>query len=69
MEFTEENKAVIRDEVNKFITDEDFTQEKACKERRTNMKEAVCSLNKKFWAVILLLIANLVGLVITGFGG
>lgn len=69
MPFDEGDIAIIKDEVAKFVSSRKYTQEIHCEERRNNMKEAVGSLNRKFWAVIFLLVANLITLVFGGYGG
>ncbi len=69
MPFDEGDIAIIKDEVAKFVSSKKFTQETQCEERRENMKEAVESLNKKFWTVITLLVLNLIALAFKGFGG
>ncbi|KKN66841.1 hypothetical protein LCGC14_0467090 [marine sediment metagenome] len=69
MPFDKGDIAIIKDEVAKFISLKKFTPESACEERRENMKEAVESLNKKFWTVITLLVLNLIALAFSGFGG
>ena len=66
MSFTEEDKAVIRDIIAKFLTDKKLQTEKMCEEKMDNMegimkevKETVESFNRKLWTIIVLTISIL----------
>ncbi|KKL22678.1 hypothetical protein LCGC14_2433060 [marine sediment metagenome] len=59
MELTEENKAVIRDEIAVFLSARKYQTEKMCKEKMVTLEGIVKSVNNKLWAIILLLISTL----------
>ena len=54
MSFTEEDRAVIRDIIAKFLTVKELRTEEMCNEKMDNMEENVKGLNNKLWAIILL---------------
>jgi len=76
MIFTEEDRAVIRDIIAKFLTTKKLQTEKMCEEKMDNqegivgeIKNTVESFNKKLWAIILLLVSILGYNLITALAG
>ncbi len=59
MELTDENKAVIRDEIAVFLSTKKLQTKELCKEKMGNMDSIVKSVNNKLWAIILLLVSVL----------
>jgi hypothetical protein len=71
---TDEERAVIRDIVADFVHKKGYVTEKMCDIKMDNQEEdmkrfegRMDGLGKKAWAIIMLLIANLVGLVVTSW--
>lgn len=59
MSYTDEDKAVIRDIVAKFLTGKNYQTEKMCAVKMDNLEAIVKSVNNKLWAIILLLVSVL----------
>ena len=70
MEITTENRSVIREIIADFVSSKRLMSKELCEEKMTtveNMEESMKSLDRKLWAIILILLTIAGGLVVSGF--